>query len=36
MTNLPSYSMSAKLGSSLVKMNNIPGPGNYEIHLKNK
>jgi len=35
--SLPSYSMKMKLGSSLETSNSkIPGPGNYEVHLKNK
>lgn len=33
---LPSYSMKAKLGSSLLTNNKVPGPGNYEISLNNK
>ena len=32
----PSYLMGAKLGSSLVTNNKVPGPGNYEMHLKDK
>ena len=34
--SLPSYSMKQKLGSSLVGGSASPGPGNYEIHSKNK
>jgi hypothetical protein len=34
--NLPSYSMKLKLGSCLDDNRSpVPGPGNYEIHLKN-
>mmetsp|Transcript_39575 Transcript_39575/g.60498 ORF Transcript_39575/g.60498 Transcript_39575/m.60498 type:complete len:87 (+) Transcript_39575:1772-2032(+) len=34
---MPSYSMKAKLGSSLESgAKFVPGPGNYEVHLKNK
>jgi hypothetical protein len=37
MKGSPSFSMKVKLGSSLEKKdNNAPGPGNYEIHLKDK
>ena len=36
MKNLPSFSMKAKLGSSLQGNSFAPGPGNYEVHLKNK
>ena len=32
----PSYLMGAKLGSSLITNNKVPGPGNYEAHLKDK
>ena len=37
-TTLPSYSMKLKLEntSSIGKDNKVPGPGNYEAHLKNK
>ena len=28
--------MGKKLQSSLVTKNNVPGPGNYKVHLKNK
>ena len=34
--SLPSYSMKQKLGSSLGGGSISPGPGNYEIHSKNK
>lgn len=35
--SLPSYSIKQKLGSSLESSTaKVPGPGNYEIHLKNK
>lgn len=34
--NLPSYSMKIKLPSQLGGDNKVPGPGNYESHLKNK
>ena len=34
---MPSYSMKAKLGSSLMSPSKfVPGPGNYEITLKTK
>ena len=36
MKTLPRFSMKAKLGSSLVGNSFAPGPGNYEVHLKNK
>jgi hypothetical protein len=36
MKSLPRFSMKAKLGSSLVGNSFAPGPGNYEVHLKNK
>ena len=36
MKALPSYSMKQKLGSSLLTNNKNPGPGNYDVHLKNK
>ena len=38
MKGSPSFSMKAKLGSSIAnpKNANIPGPGNYEVHLKDK
>jgi hypothetical protein len=36
MKRLPSYSMKLKFGSSLLTNNKNPGPGNYEVNLKNK
>jgi len=31
---MPKYSMKARNANS--KLENLPGPGNYEVHLKNK
>jgi len=36
MKNLPSFSMKARLSSNLLNTSFAPGPGNYEVHLKNK
>ena len=34
--NEPAFSMKARHGDSLLLKSLGPGPGNYEIHLKNK
>ncbi len=36
MKEMPSFSIKKRLGSSLATVSKVPGPGNYEVHLKNK